>query len=116
MDGNITMEKEALTLESLSMAMAARNSNGFVIVQVERIAERDTLNARQVKIPGILVDCVVVARPENHWQTFAEPYNPSLSCEIKIPMQSIPPMEMSERKIISRRAAFELRPNSVVNL
>ena len=116
MDGNITMEKEALTLESLSMAMAAKNSNGFVIVQVERIAERDTLNARQVKIPGILVDCVVVARPENHWQTFAEPYNPSLSCEIKIPMQSIPPMEMSERKIISRRAAFELRPNSVVNL
>ena len=116
MDGNITMEKEALTLESLSMAMAARNSNGFVIVQVERIAERDTLNARQVKIPGILVDCVVVARPENHWQTFAEFYNPSLSSEIKIPMQSIPPMEMSERKIISRRAAFELRPNSVVNL
>jgi len=116
MDGNITMEKEALTLESLSMAMAAKNSNGFVIVQVERIAERDTLNARQVKIPGILVDCVVVARPENHWQTFAEPYNPSLSCEIKIPMQSIPSMEMSERKIISRRAAFELRPNSVVNL
>ncbi len=116
MDGNITMEKEALTLESLSMAMAARNSNGFVIVQVERIAERDTLNARQVKIPGILVDCVVVARPENHWQTFAEFHNPSLSCEIKIPMQSIPPMEMSERKIISRRAAFELRPNSVVNL
>jgi propionate CoA-transferase len=116
MDGNITMEKEALTLESLSMAMAARNSNGFVIVQVERIAEQDTLNARQVKIPGILVDCVVVARPENHWQTFAEPYNPSLSCEIKIPMQSIPSMAMSERKIISRRAAFELRPNSVVNL
>jgi propionate CoA-transferase len=116
MDGNITMEKEALTLESLSMAMAARNSNGFVIVQVERIAEHDTLSARQVKIPGILVDCVVVARPENHWQTFAEAYNPSLSCEIKIPMQSIAAMELSERKVISRRAAFELRPNSVVNL
>jgi propionate CoA-transferase len=116
MDGNITMEKEALTLESLSMAMAAKNSGGFVIVQVERIAEHGTLNARQVKIPGILVDCVVVARPENHWQTFADVYNPALSCEIKIPMQSIPLMEMNERKIISRRAAFELRPNSVVNL
>ena len=115
-DGNITMEKEALTLESLSIAMAAKNSGGFVIVQVERIAEHGTLNARQVKIPGILVDCIVVAPPEHHWQTFAEPYNPAFSCEIKIPMQSIPPMEMNERKIISRRAAFELKPNSVVNL
>ncbi len=115
-DGNITTEKEALTLESLAMAMAAKNSNGFVIVQVERIAERGTLRARDVKIPGILVDCVVVAHPENHWQTFATPYNPSYSCEIKIPMQSIPDMEMGARKIIARRAAFELQPNSIVNL
>lgn len=115
-DGNITMEKEALTLEALAIAMAAKNSGGFVIVQVERIADRGTLNARQVKIPGILVDCIVVARPENHWQTFGEFYNPAFSCETKIPMQSIPPMDMTERKIISRRAAFELRANSIVNL
>jgi propionate CoA-transferase len=96
--------------------MAAKNSGGFVIVQVERIAEHGTLNARQVKIPGILVDCVVVARTEHHWQTFAEPYNPALSCEIKIPMEFISPMEMNERKIIARRAAFELKLNGVVNL
>jgi len=115
-DGNITMEKEALTLDGLSMAMAARNSNGFVIVQVERIAERGTLNARQVKIPGILVDCVVVAKPEHHWQTFGEPYSPAFSCEIKMPIQTVPPMEMSGRKIVVRRAAFELKPNSIVNL
>ncbi len=115
-DGNITMEKEALTLESLSIAMAAKNSGGFVIIQVERIADHGTLDARQVKIPGILVDCVVVAPPEHHWQTFAEPYNPALSCEIKIPMQFIPSMQMNERKVIARRAAFELKPNSVVNL
>ncbi|MCK7513121.1 MAG: hypothetical protein MZV70_59940 [Desulfobacterales bacterium] len=62
MDGNITMEKEAFTLEVLPLAMAAKNSGGFVIVQVERIAERGALNARQVKIPGILVDCVVVCQ------------------------------------------------------
>lgn len=115
-DGNITMEREALTLEALAMATAAKNSDGFVIVQVERIAERGTLNARQVKIPGILVDCVVVSKPENHWQTLGTPYNPAFSCEIKIPMQSITPMEMTERKIIARRASFELEANSVVNL
>ncbi len=114
--GNVTMEREALTLESLAIATAARNSNGFTIVQVERIADHGSLNARQVKIPGIMVDCVVVSRPENHWQTFAQLYDPSFSSEIRIPMLSIPPMEMSARKIIARRAAFELKPNSVVNL
>ncbi len=115
-DGNITMEKEALTLESLAIATAARNSGGFVIVQVERVADRGTLNARQVKIPGILVDCVVVSRPENHWQTFAEIYNPAFSSEIRVPVRSIEPMAMSARKIIARRCAFELKANSVVNL
>ncbi len=115
-DGNITMEKEALTLEVLAMAMAARNSGGIVIVQVERVAERGSLNSRQVKIPGIMVDYVVVAKPENHWQTFAEQYNPSYSGEIKVPMESISPMEMGARKIIARRAAFELQPGAIVNL
>jgi propionate CoA-transferase len=116
-DGNITMEKEALTLEAQAIAMAARNSGGLVIAQVERIAERGTLNQRQVKIPGILVDCVVVAeKPEYHMQTFAEPYSPAFSGEIRVPMSAIPAMPMSERKIIARRAAMELKANAVVNL
>ncbi len=115
-DGNITMEKEALTLEALAIATAARNSGGFVIVQVERVAEPGTLNARQVKIPGIMVDCVVVSPSEHHWQTFGTHYDPSFSGEIKVPVQSLPPMPMGDRKIIARRAAFELVPNSVVNL
>ncbi|MGD8286414.1 MAG: CoA-transferase, partial [Desulfobacterales bacterium] len=115
-DGNVTMEKEALTLESLAIATAAKNSGGFVMVQVERVADRGSLNARQVKIPGIMVDCVVVSRPENHWQTFAEIYNPAFSSEVKIPVQSIEIMDLGPRKIIARRAAFELKANSVVNL
>ena len=114
--GNITMEKEALTLEVLAIAMAARNSGGKVIVQVERIADHGTLNARQVKIPGIFVDYVVVSEPENHWQTFGERYNPAYSCEIKVPVKSIPPMAMGPRKVIARRAAFELVPGDIVNL
>lgn len=116
MNGNITMEKEALVLESLAMAMAAKNSGGFVIVQVERIAETGSLDAKNVQIPGIFVDCVVESKPENHWQTFAVQYNPTFSGELRVPMQSLSPMEMSERKIIARRAAFELLVNGVVNL
>jgi propionate CoA-transferase len=115
-DGNLTMEKEALTLEALAIAMAAHNSGGIVIAQVERVAESGSLNPRQVKIPGILVDCVVVAKPEHHWQTFGTQYNPAFSGEIRVRAGSLPPMEMSERKIIARRAAFELKANSVVNL
>jgi len=116
-DGNITMEKEALTLEAQAIAMAARNSGGTVIVQVERIAERGTLNPRQVKIPGVLVDCVVVAeKPEYHMQTFSEPYSAAFAGEIKVPMSAIAAMPMSERKIIARRAALEFKANSVVNL
>ena len=115
-DGNLTMEKEALTLEALSIATAARNSGGIVIAQVERVAERGSLNPRQVKVPGIMVDCVVVARPENHWQTFAEPYSAAFAAEIRVPIASVAPMPMSERKIIARRAALELKANSVVNL
>ena len=115
-NGNITMEKEALTLEALSIAMAVRNSGGMVLVQVERLAEPGTLNARDVKIPGNLVDYVVLAKPENHTQTFAVTYNPSFSCEIKIPLESIDPLPLDERKIIARRAAMELKPNSLVNL
>ena len=115
-DGNLTMEKEALTLEALAIAMAARNSGGIVIAQVERIAARHSLSPRQVKVPGVLVDCVVVARPENHWQTFVEPYSPAFAGELRVPMESSAPMPMGERKVIARRAAFELDANSVVNL
>lgn len=116
-DGNVTMEKEALTLEALAIAMAAHNSGGIVIVQVERIAESGSLNPRQVKIPGILVDCVVVAeKPEYQMQTFIENYSPAFAGEMRVPMSSIMPMEMSERKIIARRALLEIKPNNVVNL
>jgi propionate CoA-transferase len=116
LDGNVTMEREALTLEVLSLAMAARNSGGVVIVQVERIAERGSLRARDVKIPGILVDCVVIADPDDHWMTFVERYNPSYSSEIKVPVTSLEPLPLDVRKIIARRAAMELRVNSVINL
>jgi acyl CoA:acetate/3-ketoacid CoA transferase len=107
--GNMTMEREALTCDTLSLAMAAHNSGGLVIAQVERLAEVNSLNPRQVKIPGALVDCIVVATDqENHPQTLGSHYSPAFAAEVRVPLTSLAPMPLSARKIIARRAAMEL--------
>lgn len=117
LDGNVTMEHEALTLEAQAIAIAAKNSGGKVIVQVERLAERGTLPARQVKIPGVWVDCIVLAdSPEHHRQTYVTPYDPALSGELRVPIHRLPGMALDARKIIARRAALELFRGAVVNL
>ena len=114
--GNITMEREAGTLEMLPMAQAAKNSGGIVIAQVERLSESGRFKPYEVKIPGIYVDVACVARPENHPMTFVEPYNPSYSGEVFVPISAIEPLPFNIRKFISRRAVMELTPGSIVNL
>ncbi len=107
--GNLSMEKEALTLDCLAQAMGAHNNGGIVIAQVERIVAHGSLKPKDVRVPGILVDCVVVADPpEMHRMNYGVQYNPALSGAIRVPVDHIPKMELDERKIIARRAAFEL--------
>ncbi len=115
-DGNITMEREALVLENLAVALAAKNSGGYVICQVERVAERNSLQSREVRVPGGLVDCVVVADPEHHMQTYGTQYNPGLSGEVRVPLERVASLPLDPRKVIARRAALELRQDDIVNL
>jgi propionate CoA-transferase len=113
-DGNVTMEQEAVFGEMLAMAQATRRQGGLVIVQVKRVARRGTLPPKHVKIPGILVDFVVV-EPEQR-QTYATAYDPSYSGELRVPLDEIKPLPFGPRKVIVRRAAMELYPNAVCNL
>jgi propionate CoA-transferase len=115
-EGNISLEKESLSLENLSLALAARNSGGVVICQVERIAQVNSIDARHVRIPGIVVDCVVVAEPEFHMQNFDHQYHPALSGEIRVPEETLEPLPFDGKKIVLRRAALELTQAAIVNL
>lgn len=115
--GNVTMEREAATLDSLSLAQATKSSGGVVIVQVERVTDRHTLPPRDVCIPGIFVDAVVVAADAaTHMQTFAESYNPAYVGERCAETTAPPAPPLDVRRVIARRAAKLLRAGSVVNI
>jgi propionate CoA-transferase len=112
-DGNITMEREALTLEALAIAMAAHNSGGIVIAQVERIAERHSLNPRQVKVPWHPRRLRRRRREaEYHQQTFAEPYSAAFAGEIRVPASAVTAMPMSERKVIAAAPRWNSNPTA----
>ena len=115
-NGNISTEPETLVLENLALAIAARNSGGIVIAQVERVAAEGSLDARSIKIPGNLVDCVVLAEPEHHMQTYGTRFNPAFSGELRDPPDRVRTVELSDRKLIARRAVLELTPSSVINV
>ena len=114
--GNLTMTEESLKMEVLPIAQAAHNSGGIVIAQVESIAAAGSLDPNDVKVPGILVDYLVVSQPENHFQTENTYYNPSFSGQLRIPMSGVTSIPLSERKVIARRCAMELAPHTVLNL
>lgn len=113
--GNISMEREALTLDNLAIATAARNSGGVVIAQVEQFSSKP-LSPRAVEVPGVLVDHVVIAAQENHSQTWATAFNPAFAGLSRTDLTAQEPMPLDARKVIARRAAMELVQHSVINL
>ena len=115
-NGNITLDKEGVLLEQLSIAQAAKACGGIVIAQVERVVQAGSLHPKAVKIPGLVVDYVVIGKPENHMQSITTQFNPALCGNARVPVGSLVPMALDERKVIARRAAMELRAGAVTNL
>ena len=113
--GNIVMDREALIGEVLPISQAAHNSGGIVIAQVEEITD-DHLDPKAVRVPGILVDAIVLSTAESHDQTFGTAYNPGYSGECIVPESELEPMAPSERRIICARALREICPGEIVNL
>jgi propionate CoA-transferase len=114
--GNISLDDEVLTGEALSIAQAAKNSRGTVIVQVDRIVPDFSRDPKSIRIPGILVDAVVLGSKENHMQTFAEQFNPAYVEPGDICASGQPPALNGLRLWIARRAFAEIREGDIVNL
>ncbi len=114
--GNISLIKEGVYEYQLEAAMATRNKGGTVIVQVEEVVEVGEIPPKEVRIPGMFVDYVVVAPPENHAQLYNSEYRPEVAGLSKVAAGDLKPMPLDVRKVIARRAAMELEDGCVVNL
>ena len=118
--GNVTIDHEALKLEMLEVALAAKGCGGKVIVQVEHIVQNGTLNAKSVVVPGQLIDAVVVAEDFETWHRQANPpgYDPYITGEARSPKGSVvkPKPVVSPNDVVCRRAVFELFPGAIINL
>ncbi|MBQ9180139.1 MAG: 3-oxoacid CoA-transferase [Firmicutes bacterium] len=114
--GNISLIREGVYEYQLEAAMATRNKGGTVIVQVEEVVEGGEIPPKEVRIPGMFVDYVVVASPENHPQLYNSEYRPEVAGLSKVAAGDLKPMPLDVRKVIARRAAMELEDGCVVNL
>lgn len=112
--GNLTYEDEGSPLGALDQAYAARNNGGIVIAQVKRLVSGGSLHPQHVRVPGILVDAIVVAPDQA--QTTNTPYDPAISGQIRRPLSELPDVEHGLEKVIARRGARELAHGETVNL
>ena len=112
--GNLTYEHEGAYLGGLDQAIAVRNHGGLVIAQVKRVTAAGSLRPHDVRVPGNLVDLVVVDPDQK--QTTETVYDPAISGEVMRPWDSFNPAEYGVEKVIARRAAMELRRGQTANL
>jgi len=112
--GNLTYEHEGAYLGGMDQALAAHNNGGIVIAQVKRITKDGSLRPHDVRVPGVLVDYIVVDREQK--QTTQTAYDPAISGEIFRPLDSFHLPAFDIQKVIARRVAMELQADSAVNL
>ena len=116
-DGNISLEHEALIGEQYNMAIAAHNSGGIVIAQVEKIVPKGSLRAKDAIIHSSYVNYVVITEPDYSLGDYNLPgYRPEITGDKKIPLESVAIRALDNRKICGRRAAMELKKGDVINL
>ena len=113
--GNLSPEEEAIDMDILTMALAARNTGGRVLAQVREIVEAGALHPRHVRVPGIMIDAIV--QDSSQQLFYGLGYDPTISGGHRAPVDrsaaSIP--AKLERRIIARRAARELRKGASLN-
>ena len=117
-NGNISTQEEAMVLELLPAVMATKRFGGHVICQVKKVVKAGTISPKEVVVPGVLVDAVVVCEEpeENHRQTSSWYYDPAYSGQAWAPESKTEPIPLNVRKVIGRRAMMELEPDVVINV
>lgn len=117
--GNLVMDDEAVIGEVLPIAQAVHNSGGLVLAQVQKLL-REPAPPKSVRVPGILVDRVIVADADEHHQTFGEVFNPAYVSprpqETDVADLLGDPMPLDARRIIAARACDELELGAIANL
>lgn len=112
--GNLSMEREAVTLEMLSIAQATRRQGGLVIAQAKTLMPRGTLHPKMVKVPGILIDAFVIV--PDQWQTYETYDSPAYSGHHRVALDEVPKLPAGARRVIARRGAMELFEGAICNL
>lgn len=111
--GNLSFEKEPLTLGALPLAIAAKSGGGRVYAQVERLVPLNSRHPRSIIVPGHFVDGIVLA-PDAP-QSAASRHDPTLTGEERGDIAR-PPLEAGPSRVIVARAAGGLRRGWLVNL
>lgn len=117
-NGNLSTLEEGMVLEVLPAVMATKRWGGRVIAQVKSVVKNGTIKTKEVTVPGVLIDNIVVCDNvfEDHKQTFSWYYDPAYCGLVRVPENAVKKIPLNERKVIGRRALQLLTPDQIINI